>query len=86
MNGEFSVYQYFRDDTSMRVLAYVDSHTALRHAAELIRGSGVYLGTIRRIVVTDKRDIIQFEWLHGHGIIWPPKEPPPHDPRTRQQS
>jgi len=69
---EFSVYQFFPDDFSERVLHFVDFATAMRCAGQLARSVGGRMGTTRRIIITDGGDCLIFEWKFGEGITWPP--------------
>jgi hypothetical protein len=71
---EFSVYQFFPDESSERVLSFVDAETAVKMAEQLTRSVGGRLGTTRRIIITDGGDCTVFEWKHGEGITYPTEE------------
>jgi hypothetical protein len=70
--SEFSVYQFFRDDTWEEVLRSVDARAAVYRAKDLIDSVGGRIGTTARVVITDGGDLITFEWIHGKGIVFPP--------------
>lgn len=77
--GEFSVYQFFPDvkepnDLYEEVLRFVDAETAMHQAVRLIMSVDGQLGTTRRVIVTDGGDCVAFEWLHGKGVVFPPRD------------
>src|SRR6516165_1657092 len=69
--GEFSVYQFFPDDTWERVCQFVDARTACECAFALTRSVGAGIGTTQRVIITDGGDCTCFEWRHGEGVTWP---------------
>jgi hypothetical protein len=71
---EFSVYQFFLDDSCERVASFVGAREAVERAHLLSRSLGARLGTTRRIVITDGGDYTVFEWRHGKGVTFPPRE------------
>jgi len=68
---EFSVYQYFPDDSYELVFDYVDAETAVVAAEQLSRSVGARIGTTRRIIITDGGDFTVFEWKFGEGVTFP---------------
>lgn len=70
MSGEFSVYQFFPDDSYERVLSFVDGETAVRTAKQLSESVGARIGSTRRIIITDGGDCTCFEWKHGEGVTF----------------
>jgi hypothetical protein len=72
MSGEFSVYQFFKNDDYEEVLRGVDPKTAVESAHSLVNSIGGTLGTTQRVIITDGGDSIAFEWKHGEGIVFPP--------------
>ncbi len=70
--GEYSVCQFFENDTHEYVLRFVDAETAVVRAAALAKSVGGRIGTTKRIIITDAGDSIVFEWIHGQGIVYPP--------------
>lgn len=69
--AEFSLYQFFPDDSYELVLDYVDAETAVVAAERLSRSVGAKIGTTRRIIITDGGDHTVFEWKHGEGVTFP---------------
>ncbi len=73
MSGEFSVFQWFSNDTREDVLAFVDVETATRTAMSLASSVGARLGATQRIIITDGGDYCCWEWKHEDGIVYPPE-------------
>lgn len=71
MIKEFSVYQFFIDGSQERVLEFVDAETAVNKAIFITQSVGGRLGTTKRVIVTDGGDCINFEWIHGKGVVFP---------------
>lgn len=63
-SGEFSVWQFFMDETSERVLQNVDARTTVEKAKALTLTVGGRIGTTARIIITDCHDNTCFEWKH----------------------
>ena len=74
---EFSVYQFFEDDSYEAVLRFVGAETAVKRAHALTRSVGGRIGTTRRVIITDGGDSINFEWKFGEGVTFPIPDPPP---------
>src|SRR4051794_22794650 len=53
MENEFSVYQFFRDDTSERVREFVGAADAVMTARSLTQSVGGRIGTTQRVIITD---------------------------------
>lgn len=71
MNGQFSVYQFFSNETYEEVARFVDAETAMRAVVGLVRSIGGKLGTTARVIITDGDDFTTFEWVHGKGVVFP---------------
>ena len=69
--SEFSVFQFFLDDSYERVLSFVSAERAVRMAGQLSRSVGGQIGTTKRIIITDGGDSIAFEWQFGRGVTFP---------------
>ena len=69
--AEFSVYQFFPDDSYERVAAFVGPEEAVKLASQLTQSVGARVGTIVRVIITDGGDCCVFEWKHGKGVTWP---------------
>lgn len=72
--GEFSVYQFFPDDSYEAVLRRVDPETAIKTAKALTESVGARIGTTKRIIVTDGGDCTNLEWKFGEGVVFPTRE------------
>lgn len=71
--AEFSVYQFFPNDTYEEVLRFVDAKAAVETAKSLIESLGGRLGTTQRVIITDGEDFTCFEWIYGTGVTFPPQ-------------
>ena len=71
---EFSVYQFFPDETWERVLHFVTAEEAVSKAKVLTQTVGAKIGTTRRVIITDGDDFCCFEWKFGEGVTFPTKE------------
>lgn len=71
---EFSVYQFFPDDSYERVLSLVDDATAVQMAMRLTLSVGAKIGTTRRVMITDGGDECVFLWVYGKGVVFPTAE------------
>lgn len=72
--AEFSVYQFFPDESYEPVLRFVDGETAVRMASRLTQTLGAKIGMTRRVIITDGGDHTCFEWTFGEGVTFPPPE------------
>lgn len=73
MEGEFSVTQFFRDDSYETVVKYVDAQTAVDKFIHYSHSVGAKIGTTVRVIITDGGDFTNFEWKFGEGITYPPE-------------
>lgn len=71
MENEFSVYQFFEDDSCEAVSRFVACQTAIDVAIGLARSVGAKIGTTKRIIITDGGDFTSWEWVRGKGITFP---------------
>lgn len=69
--GEFSVYQYFQDDSYEKAASAIDLESAVKLARRLAASVGGRIGTTRRIIITDSGDCTVFEWLFDEGVTFP---------------
>ena len=83
--NEFSVYQFFPDDTWERVREGVSAKEAFMAALHYSSSVGAQIGTTRRVIITDGGDFTTFEWKSGEGITYPP-EAAGRDPRDANLS
>lgn len=68
--GEFSVCQFFADDTSEYVRRNVDAKTAVEAAHHYCHSVGAQIGTTVRVIITDSDDCTNFEWKFGQGVTF----------------
>ena len=73
-NGEYSVCQFFQDDTHEYVRRYVDEGEAIRALRHYTDNVATRMGVVKRVIITDGGDCVVVEWIHGEGIVWPPKK------------
>jgi hypothetical protein len=71
-HGEFSVYQFFPDESYDEVLRFVDRETAVKTALQLTMSVGGRIGTTVKVIITDGGDECNFEWQFGKGVVFPP--------------
>lgn len=69
---EFSVWQFFPDDTYECVRRNVGPQEAVETAKSYTTRPAAMLGIIRRVIITDGGDAAVFEWKHGEGVTFPP--------------
>ena len=74
MENEFSVVQFFPDDTYEYVRRFVSAKEAMEAFAHYTTCVATKLGTTVRVIITDGGDCINFEWVRGKGITFPPTE------------
>ena len=73
MSGEFSVYWTDAGDGQHEELRFVDGEKAVKAAHRLTKGPASMLGMVKRVIITDGGDCINFEWKKGEGIVFPPR-------------
>lgn len=69
-DGEYSVYAFFPDESSMADLERVDAQTAVLAAKRLTESLGARMGTTRRVIITDGGDNTCFQWEYGKGVTF----------------
>lgn len=74
MSGEFSVVQFFMDDSYEYVRKLVSAEEAVKAARFYTSNVASKIGTTTRVIITDGGDCTCFEWKFGEGIVFPPKE------------
>jgi hypothetical protein len=68
--NEFSVYQFFPDDSYEAVKQFVGAKEAVETAKRLTETVGGKIGTTKRVIITDGGDCICFEWKFGQGVTF----------------
>lgn len=69
----FNVVQFFEDDTSEYVRRGVTDKEAVEAAKHYCTSVGAQMGFVKRVIITDMLDITVFEWIHGKGVVFPPR-------------
>lgn len=69
-HGEFSVVQFFEDDTYEHVRQHVSAEEAVEAAHHYCNSVGAKLGFTKRVIITDGGDCVNFEWKHGEGVTY----------------
>lgn len=69
--GEFSVYQFFKNGVYDREVDHCDHVTAVETFARLINNVAARTGITRRVIITDGGDHTSVEWKFGEGITYP---------------
>jgi len=72
--GEFSVCQFFRDDSYEYVCRFVDAETAVEKFKHYTTSVGAQIGTTVRVIITDGGDCTNYEWQFGRGLTYPSPE------------
>jgi hypothetical protein len=71
MTGEFSVAQFFKDDSYQYVRRWITAAEAVCVARDCTRSVDAKCGFISRVIITDGGDHTVFEWKYGEGITFP---------------
>jgi hypothetical protein len=73
MEDQFSVYQFFKDDTYERVREFVSAEEAVKTFKHYTSNVASKLGVVARVIITDGGDNTVAEWKYGEGITFPPE-------------
>ena len=68
--GEFSVCQFFEDDSYEYVRRGVDAKEAVEAAHHYCNNVAAKMGITKRVIITDGGDYVNFEWQHGKGVTF----------------
>jgi hypothetical protein len=71
MRNEFSVCQFFDDDSYEYVRRYVSAEEAVKAAQHYTNNVATMLGVTKRVIITDGGDCIAWEWVRGKGVVFP---------------
>lgn len=71
MEGEFSVCQFFEDESYEYVRRFVIAEEAMKAFQHYTNSVGARIGTTKRVIITDGGDCINMEWQFGKGITFP---------------
>jgi hypothetical protein len=67
---EYSVCQFFEDDSYEYVRRHVTAEEAVKAARHYTTSVGARIGTTKRVIITDSGDCINFEWQYGKGVTF----------------
>jgi hypothetical protein len=68
--GEFSVCQFFENDTYEYVRRYVSAEEAMKAAVHYSSNVACKLGITKRVIITDGGDCVNWEWINGQGVTF----------------
>lgn len=71
MSNEFSVCQFFSDDSYEYVRRYVSPEDAMEAFKHYTTSVGARIGITKRVIITDGYDYTNMEWKYGEGITFP---------------
>jgi hypothetical protein len=71
---EYSVWEFYPDDSYTAVVQFVGAEAAVKAAHACTQKPAVQLGIIVKVMITDGGDACVFEWRHGVGVVYPPRE------------
>lgn len=72
--GEFSVCQFFEDESYEYVRRFVGAEEAVKAARHYTDNISVKMGLTKRVIITDGGDHCVFEWIAGKGVVFPTPE------------
>ncbi len=72
----FNVCMFFPDESYEYDCRNVTPEQAVERAKSVITSVGGRTGMLRRVIITDLGDNINFEWKFGEGVVFPPEEKP----------
>jgi hypothetical protein len=68
--NEFSVCQFFEDDSYEYVRRFVSAEEAVKAADHYCHSVAAKTGIVRRVIITDGGDYVNFEWRYGQGVTF----------------
>ncbi|HEY1847282.1 MAG TPA: hypothetical protein VGH05_20840 [Buttiauxella sp.] len=71
MAGEFSVCQFFPDESYEYVRRFVSAEEAMQAFQHYTSSVGARAGTATRVIITDSGDSTCAEWIYGQGLTFP---------------
>lgn len=69
-NEQFSVCQFFEDGSYEYVRRYVSPEEAVQAAKHYTTSIAAKVGIVRRVIIVDGGDFVNFEWRYGKGITF----------------
>lgn len=71
--GEFSVCQFFPDETYEYVRRFVSAEEAMEAFKTYTNNPASKVGITVRVIITDGGDCVNAEWKYGEGYVFPPE-------------
>lgn len=72
---DFSVYWWDAENNQHCELNLTSDFEKVKSALDrLTQGSAAIIGIVRRVIVVDPGDCINFEWRYGEGLVFPTQE------------
>ena len=71
---EFSVVEFFADDTHRYVERRLSAEDAVKLAKFWTERPAARLGFMIKVIITDGGDFTVFQWEHDKGVTFPPPE------------
>ena len=68
----FNVVYFYPDNVSHYELRAVDLESAMTKAKFATQSVAAQMHVLERVIITDMLDRTCFEWINGHGVIFPP--------------
>jgi hypothetical protein len=72
MDKKYSVYWWDNQGNQIRELFVEDIEKVKEAVTRLTRGPAATIGIVRRVIITDSLDYINFEWRFQEGVVYPP--------------
>jgi hypothetical protein len=72
--NEFSVVQFFKDDSYEKVREFVSAEEAVKAFHFYTNNVTAKIGITKRVIITDGGDCVNYEWQYGKGITYDGKE------------
>lgn len=72
-SGEYSVCQFFKNDTWEYVRRWVSAPEAVDAFKHYTTSVAAQVGMTVRVIITDGGDSTNAEWVYGKGIVFPVK-------------
>jgi hypothetical protein len=70
----FNVVIFFPDDSNEYVGRGLGAEPAVLMARDYACRPAAVAGFIKQIMITDMGDCCCFQWVHGKGVVFPPRQ------------
>jgi hypothetical protein len=79
MTELFDVWLFYRSGWHERLEEDLSAEQAVAAAKRFSESVGAKTGLLEEIRITDSGDNCVFQWIHGKGVTFPPRDGPPVD-------